>query len=96
MSFIPELKEFLLKGGFIYTVRKYRMDLAIVDVNGVGPCKRFPQGQVHKEDLGPFVSKSGFDSLEAWWAKIRYFVPNEADPLYLYRVEVQSSVGGCE
>jgi len=85
---MPELKKFLLENTKIYTVRKYKMGLAIVDIAGIGLCKRLPQGQVHKEDLEPFVGDSGFDSLEAWWTKIRNFVPNKEDPLYLYRVEL--------
>lgn len=42
MSFMPELKEFLLKNGYIYTVRKYRMTKAVVDIDGVGRCNRIP------------------------------------------------------
>ncbi len=90
MSFIPELKGFLLRTGFIYTVRKYKMGLAIVEVGEVGLCKRLPQGQVYREDLEPFVSGSGFNSLDEWWSKVRHFVPNKDYPLYLYRVEILS------
>lgn len=90
MSFIPELKDFLLKTGYIYTVRKYRMGKAIVDIEGVGRCNRIPlEGGVTRESLLPYVESSGFSSVEDWWTKIRHFTPDKSLPLYLYRVEIK-------
>jgi len=89
MSFIPQLKEFLLKNGVIYTVRKYRMIEAIVEVAGVGRCRRVPVRIVQElKDLVPYVAESGFSTVEAWWSKIRFFIPDCTDVMYLYKVEV--------
>lgn len=89
MSFMPQLKEFLLKNGYIYTVRKYRMVKAVVDIEGVGKCNRIPVLEnISEKDLLPYVESSGFEALGYWWAKVRYFTPDESVPLYLYKVEV--------
>ena len=89
MSFIPQLKEFLLTNGIIYTVRKYKMSDAIVNVEGIGECHRIPVGTVdRKEDLIPYVEESGFETIEDWWKKIKYFIPNSWNTKYLYEVEV--------
>lgn len=89
MSFMPQLKEFLLRNRLIYTVRKYKMVEAVVDISGVGKCNRIPQGVVTKrEELLPCIEQSGFASVKDWWAKVRYFTPDESVPLYLYRVEI--------
>jgi len=89
MSFIPQLKEFLLTNGIIYTVRKYKMSDAIVNVEDIGECHRIPVGTVdRKESLIPYVEESGFETIEDWWKKIKYFIPNSWDTKYLYKVEV--------
>jgi len=89
MSFLPELKAFLKENGLIYTVRKYKMVDAYVQVEGVGECHRIPIGEVKsKEDLVPYVEWSGFLTVDAWWKKIKGFIPNEEDTKYLYRVLV--------
>lgn len=89
MSFIPQLKEFLLRDKIIYTVRKYKMVKAVVDIEGVGRCNRLPVLEdLSKEDLLPYLRFSGFPTLDQWWAKVRYFTPEESIPLYLYRIEV--------
>ena len=89
MSFIPQLKEFLLTNGIIYTVRKYKMSDAIVNVEGIGECHRIPVGTMdRKEDLIPYVEESGFETIEDWWKKIRYFIPDSWDTKYLYKVVV--------
>jgi hypothetical protein len=94
MSFLPELKIFLLKNGLIYTVRKYKMSEAIVSIEGVGECKREPLGTIKtKEDLEPFVGSSGFDTVDAWWKKIKYFIPSEGDIKYLYRTRLLDESG---
>lgn len=88
MSFMPQLKEFLLRNGYIYTVRKYRMVEAVVEISEVGRCNRIPVLEnISKEDLLPYVEFSGFPTLEDWWAKVRYFTPDKSLPLYLYKVE---------
>ncbi len=90
MSFMPELKQFLLRNGLIYTVRKYKMLRAIVDIEGVGLCDRFPLGEVNgQEDLIHYAESSGFQSVEDWWSMIRHFVPDKESTLYLYKVEVR-------
>ena len=90
MSFMPELKEFLKRNGLIYTVRKYKMLRAIVDIEEVGLCDRLPLGEVgSQEDLDPYAENSGFQSSGDWWSMIRHFVPDEEDTLYLYLVEVK-------
>lgn len=91
MAFLPELRKFLLAHGEIYTVRRYRMGLAKVVVEGVGTCQRVPKGTVVDMDaLRPWVSLSGFDTVEAWWDKILSFIPSATDQSrvakYLYRV----------
>ncbi len=89
MSFLPELVEFLRKCGFIYTVRKYEMYTGAVEVEGLGRCWRTFMGLVTEQnDLKPYVRYSGFDSLESWEEKIRFFIPNREVKKYLYKVEV--------
>lgn len=89
MSFIPELKAFLRERKVIYTVRKYKMGLAVVEVDGIGKCKRIPIGLIKsKDELGDYVRLSGFSSVDAWWAKIKYFIPNSTDTKYIYKVEI--------
>lgn len=89
MMLMPELGQFLIKNGFIYTVRKYKMIEKEVDVDGVGLCLRRPRGQIFdKKELEWCAKYSGFDSLDDWWKKIRQFIPNKRDPMYLYCVEL--------
>jgi hypothetical protein len=91
MSFIPELRDYLKEHKVIYTVRKYKMSPAIVEIEGVGQCKRLPLGIIScKDDLGDYYKESGFPTVEAWWAKIIYFIPRAEDIKYLYRIEVLS------
>lgn len=91
MSFMPELKAYLKDNGFIYTVRKYEMTDTMVEVEGIGECHRMPLGRISsKEALDSYWNHSGFISLELWWDKIRQFIPNIKEPMYLYKVEVKS------
>ena len=88
MSFMPELRDYLKEHGVIYTVRKYKMSPAIVEIEGIGECKRLPLGTITcVDDLKDYYKESGFQTLEAWWAKIKYFIPRVETPKYLYRVE---------
>lgn len=90
MSFMPELKQFLLRNGLIYTVRRYKMLRAIVEIEGVGLCDRFPLGEVsNQEDLEGYAENSGFQSAGDWWSMIRHFVPDKESTLYLYMVEIR-------
>jgi hypothetical protein len=92
MQFLPELKRFLLKYGSIYTVRKYDMDEREVLVDGVGVCQRRPLGRISCiEDLIPYHHFSGFGSLEDWWAKVKYFIP-QGNPMFLYLVIKKAEV----
>ncbi len=94
MSFMPQLKEYLLKNGFIFTVRKYKMKEDTVLILDVGACHRLPIGLVKdKVDLFPYVEHSGFLTLEDWWTKVKYFIPRESDPKYLYKVDLVRRVG---
>lgn len=89
MAFLPQLKAYLKGMGEIYTVRKYKMADATVDVWGIGECHRIPLGVVKtKEDLITYVGRSGFSTLDDWWDKIRDFIPDDKDSKYLYKVEV--------
>jgi len=89
MSFLPHLKASLQAAGEIYTVRKYKMGEADVDVREVGLCHRQPIGTVDKEsDLQFYVRLSGFATAREWWDKILYFIPKDSDTKYLYHVTV--------
>ncbi len=70
------VKECLVKNKIVYTVMSWEGYSVIsnIEVDGVGPCTKKRIIQVtRKEDLAKYLSLSGFDSLEDWWAKIRSF-----------------------
>jgi len=88
MAFLPQLAAYLEKHRRIYTVRRYPMARAVVEVVGIGRCLRVPLITVKsKEDLLPYADNSGFLTLDAWWSKILAFVPSDGSK-YLYKVEV--------
>lgn len=88
MKFLPELRDFLRECGVIYTVRGYDMRRAGIVVEGVGPCRRIPLGEIHtREELGPYVFLSGFSSLLEWCDRINDFIAPSQDR-WLYCVEV--------
>ena len=89
MKFLPELRDFLLEHGVIYTVRGYDMKPAWVDVVGIGCCRRTPLGGIHSRiHLVPYVGLSGFSDVEGWWSKIgKFVVPGQG--MWLYKVEVK-------
>lgn len=88
MAFMPQLRLYLRGMEKIYTVRKYKMAEAEVEVEDVGVCKRVPLGQISsKEELEPYFKDSGFFTLDGWWDKINDFI-SSGEPKYLYRVEV--------
>jgi len=91
MSFMPTLKEYLLRSNYIYTVRSFLYDdkPGNVIVLGVGACHReLVKEGIHKSDLWDYFSKSGFSSVDAWWDKIVEINPT-IPKLYLYRVEIK-------
>lgn len=92
MRFIPELANFVDKMGEIYTVRKYRYAVGdkiyIPGVDGFF-TREFIKMVTCKEDLKPFVGKSGFDTVDAWWEKILYFIPLAADKYMYHVIKVQ-------
>ncbi len=70
------VKECLIKNRIVYTVRSWEgyKELSKVEVDGVGLCTKKRLMRVgKKEDLIEYLSLSGFDSLNEWWAKIRSF-----------------------
>lgn len=85
MSFIPKLKEFLLKNKKIYTVRKYLMQEADVYISGLGYYHRKPIGIVSSLSLSRYVKESGFDTVEDWIKMIMHFIGNDIN-WYLYEV----------
>jgi len=90
MSFMPQLKAFLKRNKIIYTVRKYKMADAMVEVDGIGECHRIPIGIIEKkEDLNDYVDGSGFSTVDEWWTKIKYFIPGSWTTKYIYKVEVE-------
>lgn len=89
MAFFPELRAFLKAQGAIHTIRKYKASYGLVQIEGVGLCRRIPISTVCRvADLIPYVASSGFDTAEAWWAKVKSFYPSDSAPKYLYRVEM--------
>lgn len=88
MQFMPELQQFLLDNGRIFTVRKFKMDSRLVYIETGEKCRRLFIRQIKaKEELEPYVSESGFDNLRDWWSKIRHFIPPQG-PFYLYQVDL--------
>jgi hypothetical protein len=84
---MPQLKSYLKEHRTIYTIRKYEMDHAEVDIDGL-VCNRTPLGKVSsKEDLIPYIKESGFTTLEAWWNKVKEINPRTKE-FWLYKVEV--------
>jgi hypothetical protein len=84
---MPRLKAFLIEHGEIYTVRKYKMTEADVVIEGVGLCRRIPEGTIGVTgQLEFFVRLSGFDSVMDWWKMILKFIPSSGDTKYLYHV----------
>jgi len=92
MQLLPELVEFLVKHKYIYTVRRYRYSLLdhSINIEGAGPCERVHIVQIsRKEDLGEYVYKSGFDSVDIWWKQIKRFSKGYVGPYYLYEITTE-------
>ena len=64
------------------------MDLKLVQVEGIGFCKRIPLGVLQDVgELAYYAHNSGFPTVEAWVDKIKSIIPL-GSPWFLYRVEV--------
>lgn len=90
MQFIPKLAEYLRQHNLIYTVRAYHYSTSEATVSGLGLCRRELIAQLSDKELPTleaYVAESGFDTLEAWISKIKYFIP-PGRAMYLYKVEV--------
>lgn len=89
MKFLPELRKFLQELRIIYTVRGYDTRSVWVDVEGIGRCRRTPLGEVHtRDELTPYVSLSGFSSVDDWADKINEFIVS-GHKKWLYKIEVE-------
>jgi len=89
MQMLPELTAFLKEHEYIYTIRKFRYSLTdnLVDIDGVGTCERVHIRQINrKEDLEKYVDRSGFNTLDAWWKKIKTLNREYVGPYYLYEI----------
>ena len=90
MQFIPRLAKYLRQYGRIYTVRAYHYSTSEATVSGIGLCRRELIAQLSDKELPTleaYVAESGFDTLEAWVSKIRYFIP-PGRVMYLYKVTI--------
>jgi hypothetical protein len=86
------VRECLVRHGFVYTARGYDLPATYVWVEGVGRCFRRQVAVVEKkEDLLPFVKRSGFVSVEAWWEVLQSFVKGRR--CWVYYVFVRNAVG---
>lgn len=93
MTFLTELQTFLNENREIYSVRRFLYDSNnnIVYIPGVGGCKRrlIKENIRSASELMPYYSKSGFDTVMAWWEKIKEINKGKtsgSNKLYLYHV----------
>ncbi len=87
MAFLPELARFLRENGRIYTVRQHWLPEKSIAVKDVGTCRRLPCVRIYEvEELRPYVSLSGFSTVEEWWSMITFFIPYEKSSKYLYEI----------
>jgi hypothetical protein len=82
---VKVVKEFLVKNGFVLTVRGYDYGIKSKSfVEGVGEVQRLRLRVVNrKEDIMGFEKYSGFNSVDEWWNKIASFGACNG---FLYRV----------
>jgi len=89
MTFLPELKEFLKRHRLVYTLRKYRYTDRFCHILGVGICERKHVATINRfEGLATWVSRSGFDDIDAWWRKAKSLNPNYVGPFHLYEIAI--------
>jgi hypothetical protein len=70
------VKDCFVRNSIVYTVRSWEGYSLIskVEVDGIGLCTKKRIMRVNrKEDLSPYLSLSGFTSLDDWWAKVCSF-----------------------
>ena len=68
------VRECLLRLGHVYTVRAYDAAEGWVWVDGFGRCYRRQVTELQSvRDLEPFVTYSGFGSVQDWWQAILSF-----------------------
>ena len=91
MQFIPQLKQFLLANGHIYTLRAYNYSDLRCSVDDVGDCNRSLVETFHgwppSDALECYVADSGFSSAEEWLAMLARLA-KDATVIYLWQVEV--------
>ncbi len=70
------VRDCLLKNGRVFTVRSWKgyAQESIVEVDGIGKCRKVRIGNVScKDDIARYVKLSGFGTVEEWWAKVCSF-----------------------
>lgn len=90
---VKQVRECLLREGYVYTVRGYNMRSEWVWVDEVGRCFRKHVMEVKcKQDLERFVHKySGFTDIDSWWKVIESFCAGKQK--WLYAVYDETAVG---
>ena len=84
------VKAYLQRFGYVFTVRGYDMRDKNVMVDDVGECKREKIKEIRDiTELTDFVKGSGFLRLFTWWLQINTFTRDNKK--FLYKVE---KVGG--
>jgi len=88
---VPKVLDFLLKNGYVYTLRKSRYE-GICEVRkrgkklGIKVKREFVKWVEEPRQIEEFVSGSGFSSLKEWWREaIRQ---NARPPFRLFKVIV--------
>lgn len=80
------VKAFLQRFGYVFTVRGYDMKDKIVMVDDVGECKREKIKEIKNiTELNDFVNGSGFMHVVSWWLAIGRFA--RENKKFLYKVE---------
>lgn len=71
---VKQVKDFLNDNGLVVTVRGYDMQNALVNVEGIGTCRRRKIGRIYKkEELEKVLEYSGFKDIDEWWLWIERF-----------------------
>ena len=84
---LANVKNCLRDNRRVFSVRSYCLDNCVVEVEGIGLCKRIRGFEVKcKEDLIKYVGLSGFDSIEEWWYKVELFCKGKRK--WIYKVKV--------
>ena len=85
---VPEVREFLMKNGEVYTVRSFesRDRFTVVPVNNLPDCLKEKICKIKSyKDLTRYTHLSGFKSPMEWWRKIEEMKATEG---WLYHVSV--------